>query len=206
MPATPLNYTVTDIIRGPVNFFLGVAAPASGAELTVDSTNNVHTPDLTNSPNAVSLGMFTGGMEVRVGQSFEHANADQLTSPYRSAIDADEVVLSPKGVLQFAGGAARFDLASKILQGVTVSTPTGKRKMTWGGLTTVTYQTVVAIWAQPEAPTKYEYLLLYRAFNDSGLAFTISRKTDASSDLAFRGFADASRAAGDQIAQWVAKT
>jgi len=206
MPGTALNYTVAQIIRGPVNVFLDVASPAAGAELTIDSTDNIHTPDATANPSAVALGLFTGGMEVRIGQTFEHAEADQLTSAYRSAISADEVVLSPRGALQFGGGATRFTNTAKLLQGVTASTPTGKRKLTGGGLTTVTYRTVLAIWAQAEDPTKYEYILLYRAFNDAGLAFTLSRKTDASSDLAFRGFADSSRTAGDQIYQWVFKT
>ena len=208
MPGTAVNYTVAEIIRGPVNIFLDVAAPAAGAEVTIDSTNGLHTPDATANPSATALGLFTGGVEVRVGQSFEHAEADQLTSPYRSAIAADEVVISPKGVLQFAGttGANRYTTTAKILQGSTVSTPVGKRKLTIGGLTAITYRTVLAIWAQPEDSTKYEYILLYRSFNDTGLAFTLSRKTDASSDLAFRGFADSSRTAGDQIAQWVHKT
>lgn len=208
MPGTALNYTVADIIRGPVNLFLDVAAPAAGAEVVIDSTGNVHTPETVANPNAVALGMFQGGMEVRIGQSFEHAEADQLTSPYRSAIAADEVVLSPKGVLQFAGGngATRFNVLAKLLQGATASTPAGKRKVTGGGLSNVVYRTVLAIWALPEDPTKYEYILLYRAINDQGLAFTISRKSDASSDLAFRGFADAARAAGDQIYQWVSKS
>lgn len=206
MAGTGLGYAVADIIRGPVHIFLDVAAPAAGAEVTIDSTSNVHTPDATANPSAVGLGLFTGGMEVRIAQSFEHAEADQLTSPYRSAIASDEVVLSPKGVLQFGGGASRFAHTAKLLQGVTATTPSGKRALKGGGLTTVTYRTVMAIWAQPEDATKYEYILLYRAFNDTGLAFTLSRKTDASSDLAFRGFADSSRTAGDMIYQWVSKT
>jgi hypothetical protein len=208
MAGTAVNYTVAEIIRGPVNIFLDVAAPAAGAEVTIDSTGNLHTPDATANPSATALGLFTGGMEVRIGQTFEHAEADQLTSPYRSAIASDEVVLSPKGVLPFAGttGANRYITTPKLLQGATASTPTGKRKITGGGLTTITYRTVLAIWADPSDETDYEYILLYRAFNDAGLAFTLSRKTDAASDLAFRGFADASRTAGDQVYQWVHKT
>ena len=206
MPGTSLGYAVADIIRGPVHIFLDVAAPSGDTEVTIDSTSNVHTPDATANPSAVSLGMFAGGMEVRIAQTFEHAEADQLTSPYRSSIAADEVVLSPKGVLQFAGGASRFAHAAKLLQGVTASTPSGKRKLKGGGLTAITYRTVMAIWALPEDATKYEYILLYRSFNDTGLAFEISRKTDSRSDLAFRGFADSGRTAGDQVYQWVSKT
>jgi hypothetical protein len=204
MAGTTLNYSTAQVTKGPVNFFLDVAAPS--AEMTVDSTNNIHTPDATENSSAIHLGMTMGGMDVLYRPSTANSEADELTAPYRSILTAEEVVLSPKGALQFSGGASRLTLASKLMVGATASTPSGKRKITVGGLTAVTYHVVCAIWANAEDPTKYEYILLYKSFNDAGLAFTLSRKADASSDLAFRGFADTSRSIGDQVMQWVVKT
>lgn len=206
MAGTALNYLSSEVTKGPVNFFLDVAVPGAAAESVIDSTSNVHTPDATANPSAVHLGMTQGGLDVLYRPSTEHSESDELTSPYRAILTAEEVVLSPKGMLQLVGGGSRLNLASKLMLGASLTTPSGKKKITVGGLATVTYRAVMAIWAEAEDPTKYEYILLYRSFNDAGLAFTLSRKTDAASDLAFRGFSDASRALGDQVAQWVVKT
>lgn len=203
-------YTVAEVIKGPVDFYMNVATPAANAELTIDSTNNIHTPETVANPSTVHLGMTTGGCSVLIRPSTENTSSDELTAPYRSLLTDEEVVLSPKGSLQFSGagttGGTRLTIANQLLIGSTASTPTGKRKLTGGGLSTITFRTVLAIWANAEDATKYEYILLYRSFNDAGLAFDLTRRGDASSDLAFRGFADSSRAAGDQIYQWVVKT
>lgn len=206
MAGTARDYSTAKIIKGPVDIWLDVAAPAAGAEVVIDSTSNVHTPDATANPSAVHLGLTTGGLSVLMRPGVANNEADELTSPYRSILQSEEIVLSPKGALQFTGGSSRLDITSKLLLGSTASTPTGKRKLTGGGLTTITFRTVMAIWQTPEDASKYEYILLYRSFNDAGLAFDLSRKSDAASDLAFRGFSDTSRAAGDQIYQWVVKT
>jgi hypothetical protein len=206
MAGTARRYSTAEVIKGPVDIWLDVAAPAAGAEATIDTTSNVHTPDATASPSAIHLGMTKGGLSVLMRPSTANSDSDEISAPYRSILSAEEIVLSPKGSLQFSGGASRLALANKLLLGSTASTPSGKRKLTGGGLSTITFMTVLAIWASAEDASKYEYIMLYRSFNDAGLAFDLSRLTDASSDLAFRGFSDVSRAAGDQIYQWVIKT
>lgn len=203
MAGTPVNYTVADIARGPVHIFTDVATPAVGAELTIDVTSGYPSPDATANPNAKHWGLSTGGAELLYRPSTQMSEADELTTPYRSSLVGEEIVISPKGVLRVGQD---FDLMGRAMLGSTVSTPTGKKKIILGGLTALTFRTVLAIWSQPEAPTLYQYWLLYYAINDAGLALTLSRKTDASSDLAFRGFAVASRAAGDQVAQIVKST
>lgn len=203
MAGTARTYTIADIARGPVDIWLDVAAPAGGAEATIDSTSNVHTPDGTANPNAYHLGMSVGGASLLIKPSTENFMADELTSPYRSAIAEEEVVISPKGALQIG---QNMTLMSKLVLGSTLSTPSGKQALKGGGLSTITYRTVLAIWAHPEDATKYMYWLLYRSYNDAGVALEISRKIDASADIAFRGFSDPARAAGDMIYQVVKKT
>jgi hypothetical protein len=131
------------------------------------------------------------------------SESDELGTPYRAGIAGEEMTISPKGILRVGQD---FDLMNRAMIGSTLSTPTGKKKLTGGGLTTITMRTVLAIWAKYDDTTKYMYWLLYSAFNDAGLALTLSRKSDASADLAFRGFAVASRAAGDQLYQIVGTT
>lgn len=203
MAATARTYTIADIARGPVDIWLDVAAPAGGAEVVIDTTTGVHTPESVANPNAYHLGMSKDGASLLIKPSTENFMADELTSPYRSAVSEEEVVISPKGALQIG---QNMTLLSKLLLGSTLSTPAGKQALKGGGLTTITYRTVLAIWAQPEDNTKYMYWLLYRSYNDAGVALEISRKIDASADIAFRGFSDPARAAGDQIYQIIKKT
>lgn len=206
MAGTARTYDVAQIIKGPVDIWLNCAAPVADTEVTIDSTADVHTPDATANPSAIHLGLTVGGLNVLMRPNMAMSEADELTAPYRSLLQSEEVVLSPKGSLQFSGGATRLIIASQLLQGTTISTPSGKKKIKGGGLSTVTFRTVLAIWQTADVPSKYEYIFLYRSYNDAGLAFDLSRKLDASSDLAFRGFADTGRASGDQIYQWVVKS
>lgn len=203
MAGTARTYTIADIARGPLDIWLDVAAPAGGAEVVIDSTANVHTPESVANPSAFHLGLSKEGASLLVKPSTENFMADELTSPYRSAISEEEVVISPKGALQVG---QNMTLMNKLLLGSTLSTPSGKLALKGGGLSTITFRTVLAIWALPEDATKYMYWLLYRSYNDAGVALEISRKIDASADLAFRGFSDPARAAGDQIYQIIKKT
>jgi hypothetical protein len=187
---TALDYTTADIARGPVYIFTDVAVPAGGAELVIDVTGGLPTPDATANSSAVHWGLSTGGADLLYKPSSAMSEADELTTPYRSALVGEEVVISPKGNLQVG---QNLTLMSKAMAGATLSTPSGKKKITLGGLTSITFRTVLAIWATPETANKYEYWLLYSAFNDNGLAQTLSRKSDASSDMAWRGFAISSR-------------
>lgn len=203
MAATARTYTIADIARGPVDIWLNVAAPAFGAEVAIDTTSGVHTPESSANPSALHLGLSKEGASLLIKPATENFMADELTSPYRSAISDEEVVISTKGSLQVG---QNMTILAQLVLGSTASTPTGKLALKGGGLSTITYRTVMAIWALPEDTTKYMYWLLYRSYNDTGVALEISRKIDASADIAFRGFSDPARTAGDQIYQIIKKT
>lgn len=203
MAGIPVVYTTADIAHGPVHIFTGVAVPAVNAELVIDVTAGYPSPDGTANPSTVHWGLSQGGAELLYKATTQPSEADELTSPYRTALASEEVVISPKGILRVGQD---FTLLSQAILGGTLTTPSGKKKVDIGGLTSVTYRTVLAIWAQFEDPTKYCYWLLYSAYNDNGLALTLSRKSDASSDMAWRGFAVASRTAGQQVCQIVKTT
>lgn len=203
MAGTPVVYTIADIARGPVHIFTDVATPAVGSEVTIDVTANYPSPDATANPNAVHWGLSQGGAELLYRPSTQAAEADELTTPYRTSLVGEELVISPKGLLRVGQDTT---LMNKAMIGSTLTTPATKTKLSFGGLTTVTYRTVLAIWSQPESLTKYVYWLLYYAINDAGLALTLSRKTDASADIAFRGFAISSRSAGNQVGEIVKLT
>lgn len=196
--ATARTYTVADITHGPVDIWLSVAAPGAAALATIDVTAGVATPDATANPSAYHLGLSTGGAELMYKPSTNQVFADELTSPYRSILEAEEVVISPKGMLQAGQNLVR---ANKLMVGGTLTAPGTGDKITVGGLQTITYFTVMALWMQADSATKYNYWILYKAFNDAGLALQLTRKNDAASDITFRGFADSARTQGDQVAQ-----
>lgn len=200
---TARTYTVGDITHGPVDIWFDVAAPGAAAELTIDVTGGVATPETVANPNAYHMGLSEGGASLLYKPTLQHVMADELTSPYRSILESEEIVISPKGALQLG---QNLTMLSKVAVGATLSAPSGKSKVTFGGNTVITFRTVLAIWMQADSTTKYMYWLLYRAFNDQGVAMDLSRKKDASSDYAFRGFADPARAALDQTLQIVKLT
>lgn len=202
MPASARIYSSLDVPRGPVDIWIGVAKPADGAELVIDVTNGIATPDSTSNPNAQHLGMSKGGASVLLRQPTEGEFSDELPAKFRDVVSADEAVISPKGALQIQNLA----LLQKLITGATLSTPTGKTKLTGGGLTTVTYYTILALWMQPESTTRYFYVLLYKARNNAGLAFDLTSKASGSSDLAFEGVADLTRLPGDNLYQIVNKS
>lgn len=199
MTATARTYTVADITHGPVDIWLDVAAPGAAALSVIDVTAGVATPEGVANPNAYHLGLSTGGAELMYKPTTQQVMADELTSPYRSILEAEEVVISPKGTLQTGQNLTR---ASKVMVGATLTAPGTGDKITVGGNQAITYRTVMALWMQADSLTKYNYWLLYKSFNDTGLALQLNRKADAATDLAFRGFADPARTAGDQIMQW----
>lgn len=203
MAGLPRVYTIADIARGPVDIWTDVATPAVGSEVTIDVTGNYASPDGTANPSAVHWGLSLGGAELLYRPSTQMAEADELTTPYRTSLVSEEMVISPKGNLRVGQDTT---LMNKAMIGSTLTTPSLKTKLAFGGLSTITYRTVMAIWSQPEAPTKYVYWLLYYAINDAGLALSLSRKTDASADLAFRGFAISTRTAGNQVGEIVKLT
>lgn len=202
MAGQPLNYSLPDIPSGPADVWFNVAAPTNEVTLVYNSATKRHTPDATENASAVNLGLIESGVDVSLKSTLQSFSAHQLTSPYRDKISQDEVMISPKGALQVQS----FDLLAILLQGTTASTPSGKKKLTGGGLTGVTYRTCMVIWSQPEDVTKYVYLLLYRAICDSGVGFTLTNNADGKSDLTIHGRTDVTRALGDQVYQLVRST
>lgn len=198
MAATARTYTVGDITHGPVDFWLSVAAPGAAALATIDVTAGVATPESVANPSAYHLGLTTGGAELLYKPTTQNVMADEITAPYRTILEAEEVVISAKGVLQAGQNLTR---ASKLMVGATLSAPGTGDKIEIGGKQTVTYYTVMALWMQADSATKYNYWLLYKAFNNAGLSMALNRKADAASDVAFQAFADPSRGALDQMCQ-----
>lgn len=205
MAVIPSAYALDPIPRGPADIFLNVAAPAGDTEVVMayDATTGRHTPDGTSNPSGLHLGLIREGVEVSISSGTAQFRAHQLTSPYRELINDEKATITAKGALQ-AGGD--YTMAAQLLRGSVLTTPASKKKIKGGGLRTVTYFTVMVVWARPEAPTKYDYLLLYRANNSSGLTFTLDDQSDGAADLAFEGFSDVTRAQGDQLYQRVMST
>lgn len=155
------------------------------------------TPDSTQNPFAVHLGMTEGGEEWSVKPTKTDFFADEFTNPITSRITTEEALISG-ALLQIS------DMA--VMQ---IMNPTGTRSdvggsegMTFGGLGTITYRSFAVVWPVEGDSTKFTVFHLYKAFNDQGIAAQITTKKLGSSPFALRGYAITTRTAGDQVGRF----
>ena len=198
------NYDIDSHSTGPCEIFLMVDKPGASAEVTIDydSATGRFAPSTASgaNANALHLGLIKDGVDITHKSSVKEFTAHQLTGAYREKLTQEEAMIHAKGALLPGGD---YDLAAAILQGATLSNPTGKRKLDGGGSRNVTYITVLAIWARLGDPTKYDYELLYRARNIGDYVLTLDNENESAIDVNFKGFPDVSRPPGKQIWQRV---
>lgn len=193
MAGTAATVVTNNVMRGPVKLFLNVALPAAGATLTLHTDG---TPDSTASPNAVYVGGTKEGCrmitEVDIGEEF----MDELPGPSRTHIVRERARLefTYLELLDFS----KFD---KVLINNLYTTAAGYKRLTGGGLLTITAFPVAAIAENPAVPGKFITFMLYAAYNRQGLDVLLSRSTRAEMSASFEGLAIPGRPAGDQVYQ-----
>ena len=93
-----------------------------------------------------------------------------------------------------------MEIVAALALGATYGTATGFEFATFGGKSDPEYHTATLIWKTKYG--KFAVAHFYRGFNEGGFNAQISRRNgDAGSTLNFRGLSDATRTAGDQVAQ-----
>lgn len=192
MPGTALNWTSTKIPRGVLyHIWAGLAVPADGARLTLHTDG---TPESVANPNAVHLGRSDEGAELLYRPTVENFFSDEFAAPYRAVIGAEEMRInaSLKPVMDMA-------ILDKISLGGTRATAAGYDQMKFGGLLALVTTSVAVIFRDPEDATKFCVWQLYKAFNESGIAFRMRRTQDGSTPVSFKGLAIPTRTAGDQL-------
>lgn len=199
MPGTADNWLTTAIVKGPGKAYANLGGTPSaglGWDGAAGSRLLLHTdgtPQSTQNPTAVHLGMTEGGTTFSVKPTFTDFFADEFTDPIATQVTQDQAVI----------GGSLLQIADMAVQAVMNPTGTradlsGAQGITFGGQTTLVYTSVAVIFPL-EGSTKWGVFHLYKAFNDQGIAGQITSKKLGASPFAFRGLAITTRAQGDQV-------
>lgn len=201
MAGTADNWLSTRIALGPGKLY-GNLGGVNNQEWQLGATARLllhsdGTPDSTQNPFAVHLGMTEGGEEWSVKPTKTDFFADEFTNPIASRITAEEGSISGS-LLQIS------DMAVQAIMNPTAtrSDLTGTEGLTFGGLGTITYRSFAIIWPVEGSTTLWQVFHIYKGYNDQGLAAQITTKKLGSSPFAIRGYAITTRTAGDQLARF----
>lgn len=191
MAGTTDNWVVTDVARGPGKLYAGLAIPGTSGRLILASDG---TPDATQNPAAVHLGMTEEGVSWSIKPTITNFNADEFQDPIISTVTGNEIAMT--GSLLQVMNMAIVDI---LLQNATRSDLLGTQGVTIGTVDVLQYTSVACIFPIEESsgPTIYGVMHLYRSFNDQGLAAQITSKKLGSTPFAFRGIAVTTRAKAD---------
>lgn len=201
MAGTANNWLTTRIALGPAKFYGNLGGTtnaewdlAAGVRLLLDTDGS---PNATQNPNAVHLGMTEGGEEWSVKPTKTDFFADEFTNPITSRITAEEAVISGS-LLQIS------DMAVQAMMNPTAtrSDVGGTEGLTWGGVTTPVFRSFAVIWPVEGSPTLFNVFHIYKGYNDQGLAAQLTSKKLGSSPFAVRAYAITTRTSGDQIARF----
>lgn len=190
MPGTADNYSVTDLVIGPGKLYAGLEIPGAGGRLILASDG---TPDATQNPSAVHLGMTEDGAVWTAKPTMTQFFADEFQDAVITRVTGNEIVLSGN-LLQIAN----MSIADILMQNATRSDLAGTQGITFGTVSVPQYTSVACIWPiEGSSPAVYQAFQLYKAFNDQGLAAQITAKKLGVSPFAFRGVAVTTRAITD---------
>jgi len=194
MPGTAKNYNANAIILGPADLWLNVAVPSAGSRLTLHTDG---TPESVANPNAIHLGMTSGGVTFAYKPEIQEFGSDELTAPHLSRIISETATLSGEFLEVFD-----WALLEKMTVGGTRATASGTagyEELKMGGLSTIATYSVALIGQDISGTNEYWVVQLYKTFNKAGFNFTVTRKDQSKASFEFNGLAITTRTAGDQI-------
>lgn len=189
------NWVTTDIIIGPGKIYVGLAIPGAGGRLILSSDG---TPDATQNPLAVHLGMTEGGTAWSIKPTFQKFYADEFLDPIITRATQQESMItgSMYQILNMALAVFLFPTGTR-------SDLAGTTGMTFGGDGAFDYTSVAIISPiEGSSPVIYNVFHLYKCFNNAGIASQITSKKIGSTPFAFEGSAITTRAVGDQVGRF----
>lgn len=196
MPGTANNFRLTGRVLGPGIVWAGLPVPAAGARLTlatVDADGFI-TPDATANPNAYAVGATAEGVTVEAKATREDYFVDEIKPPVDTSLQ--QVNMSIAANLR---GIADEKVSALVMAGFgTYSTASGY-KQNQIGFAQDAFTGVALIAPMREDPTKVFIFHIYKAINDAGLGFKVSKSGLADTPAMFKGYAITTRTPGDQL-------
>ena len=185
-------------LKGPSFCFVDVDVPESGSILTLaaNAASGWKTPDAGENPNAICLGKTNAGWKISSSTKQEFEFCDEFTAAEDSSITEETFELEAE---------LRGPLNPNVIKKITSATHTPNANydlIKGGGVSTIVPVSVCLVFRRPDAPTKYGYVLIYRAINTEGFNITeLTSKKSAAMKVKFAAQADTTRPAGDQLYQ-----
>lgn len=192
--ASARPYTGADVPQGPAEVWIKVALPAANGALILHTDGSV---DATLNTTAVFLGKLKAGAKWSYKPSFFEAVSDESASAFRRLIDSEELMIS--GEWMEVQSAIKLQAMMAGATTFAITGPPAGSLMQLGGLTIPPTFTAALVWTQPEAPTKFVSVQLYKTFNTAETGADITKKAVASSAFEFRAISVDSRAVGDRL-------
>jgi hypothetical protein len=202
MPATPKNYSTTQIIQGPGDIWaipVAVAPTNAAVRLTLASDG---TPDATTHAGSVHLGSIATGITTSVKPKLTDIHVDQFDGAidsYVTELDAKieaEMAQTESSKIQRMLGVgvyASTTVASGDFSGSTMET------CTFGGINTVPKTCLAVISPTRANPQQYVVSVLYIGYSVGAFSLALGRAKAASYKAQFAGLSDPTRTAGQQI-------
>lgn len=195
MAGTAKNYSANQIILGPADLWINVAVPSASGRLALHTDG---TPESVANPNAVHLGMTSGGVTFEYKPEISDFTSDELTAPHLSVLTSEMATVKGEFLQVF-----NWSLLERMTVGgtrnVNTSTTTGYEELTFGGKSTVSNFSVALIGQDISGTSEYWVIQLYKTYNKAGFNFTVTRKDQSKASFEFNGLAITTRASGDQI-------
>ena len=201
MAGIPDNWRTTRIALGPGKVYGNLGGTNNAAwDLAAGVRLLLHTdgtPNITQNPNAVHLGMTEAGSAYSVKPTKQDFSADEFVNPIYSRITAEEIAITGS-LLQIS------DMAVQQIMNPTSTRADvgGAERLTFGGLGTITFRSFAIVWPVVNDTTKFHVFHIYNGFNDLGMAADITSKKLGASPFAIHGYAITTRTAGDQTAEF----
>jgi hypothetical protein len=192
--ATSRPYTGADVPQGPAEVWIKASLPAANVPVALHTDGSLD--GLTNA-TAVFLGKLRDGARWSYKPSLFEGKSDESPSSFRRLIEEENFMISG----EWMENQSAVKLAAMMVgaTSVAVTGPPAGTLLTVGGLTIPPTFSVVLVWTQPEAPTKFISVQIYKALNSAGIENDITKKKLGGSPFEFQAQSVDTRAVGDRL-------
>lgn len=194
MAATALNYDGTQLLMGPGTWWGSLAVPADDAVMTLTSG----TPDGVENASAVHFGHTRSGIIFNCTPQFEEHKSDEFEAPIKVKNTGLDMSLEGE-VLQVSDK----DVVTPIVDGFGTYASAGTNDEFRFGTATFSTECVAYIYPQEADPAKYGVIMLYAAYNVSGISsLAISRAGLSGISVNWKATAVTTRSSDDTVGIW----
>lgn len=182
---------------GAARIFLGVTPPATSATPGAPPTLMQHTDGVP--ATGIEVGYTQNATTFTYKQSKQEVEAEQSLNPVDVFVVKEEITIEFEAMEHvYVTLKTAFDNVGSI--------DDNAKTMFYGGdsagLVSVGTQCVVLTSRIRTAPTKFEVLCIYRAYNVEGIVIPYNRTGVALYKITLKGLVDQNRMAGDRLFQW----